>query len=49
MYQQIDPGGLIKKYFGYSNQKAKEALQILSDEQIIEIRKKTDIGGVNND
>jgi hypothetical protein len=36
----------VKKYFGYSNQKAKEALRILSDEQIDEIIRKTDIGGV---
>jgi hypothetical protein len=36
----------VKKYFSYSNQKAKEALQILSDEQINEIRRKTDKGGV---
>ena len=36
----------IKTYFGYSNQKAKEALHILSDEQIAEIKRKTDKGGV---
>jgi len=36
----------IKTYFGYSNQKAKEALNILSDEQIAEIKIKTDKGGV---
>ena len=35
----------VKTYFGYSNQKAKEALQILTDEQIAEIRKRTDKGG----
>ena len=37
----------IKVYFGYSNQKAKEALRILTDEQIAEIKRKTDKGGVN--
>lgn len=36
----------VKEYFGYSNQKAKEALRILSDEQINEIKRKTDKGGV---
>ena len=36
----------VKTYFGYSNQKAKEALRILSDEQIAEIKRKTDKGGV---
>jgi hypothetical protein len=37
----------VKKYFGYSNQKAKDALRILSDDQIAEIKAKTDKGGVN--
>ena len=37
----------IKVYFGYSNQKAKEALRSLTDEQIAEIKRKTDKGGVN--
>jgi len=36
----------VKTYFGYSNQKAKEALHILSDEQIAEIKRRTDKGGV---
>ena len=36
----------VKEYFGYSNEKAKEALRILSEEQIAEIRIKTDKGGV---
>ena len=35
----------VKEYFGYSNQKAKEALRILTDEQIAEIKIKTDKGG----
>ena len=35
----------VKTYFGYSNQKAKEALRILTDEQIAEIKRKTDKGG----
>jgi hypothetical protein len=37
----------VKEYFGYSNQKAKEALRILNDEQIAEIKAKTIKGGVN--
>jgi len=36
----------VKEYFGYSNSKAKEALRILSDEQIAYIKTKTDKGGV---
>ena len=36
----------VKTYFGYSNEKAKEALRILNDEQIAEIRRKTDKGGI---
>lgn len=36
----------VKQYFGYSNEKAKEALRILSDEQIAQIRIKIDKGGV---
>lgn len=36
----------VKEYFGYSNKKAREALRILNDEQIAEIKRKTDKGGV---
>lgn len=36
----------VKLYFGYSNKKAKEALSILSKNQLDEIKKKTDKGGV---
>lgn len=36
----------VKEYFGYSNSKAKEALRILSDEQIAYIKTKIDKGGV---
>ena len=39
----------VKVYFGYSNEKAKDALRILNEDQIAEIRAKTNIGGVNND
>jgi len=36
----------VKEYFGYSNSKAKEALRILSEEQIAYIKTKIDKGGV---
>ena len=36
----------VKTYFGYSNEKAKEALRILNDEHIAEIKRRTDKGGV---
>jgi hypothetical protein len=36
----------VKKYFGYSNEKAKEALRILTDEQVAEIKRITTKGGV---
>mgnify|MGYP003351081320 CR=1 FL=1 len=36
----------VKKFFGYSDEKAKDALRILSEEQIAEIKRITDTGGV---
>ena len=36
---------LISEMFGYSKAKAKEALNVLSEEQLKEIRKKADKGG----
>ena len=36
----------VKEYFGYSDAKAKEALRILSDDQIAYIKTKIDKGGV---
>lgn len=38
----------IKTYFGYSNSKAREALRILTDEQIADIKTRIDTGGVKN-
>ena len=38
----------VKEYYGYSNQKAKSALEILSDEQISTIKIKLNKGGRNN-
>jgi len=37
----------VKEYFGYSNEKAKDALRILTNEQLEQIRKYTDKGGTN--
>jgi hypothetical protein len=36
---------LVQEYFGYSSEKAKEALRILSDEQLSEIKLKLNKGG----
>lgn len=36
----------VKEYFGFSNEKAKEALRILNDEHITLIKEKTNKGGV---
>jgi hypothetical protein len=36
----------VKEFFGYSNQKAKDALSILTDEQIADIKIRIDKGGV---
>lgn len=36
----------IKEYFGFSNEKAKQALRVLNDEQITLIKEKTNKGGV---
>ena len=37
----------VKEYYGYSNEKAKKALDILSDEQIATIKEKLKKGGLN--
>jgi len=36
----------VKKYYNYSNQRAEEALSILTDDQLSEIEKFLDVGGV---
>lgn len=38
---------LIKEYYKYNDQKAREALSILSEEQLNDIRKKLNKGGLN--
>lgn len=43
----IDDLDAVKEYYNYSNEKAKEALAVLSDDQIIEIKKLLNKGGLN--
>jgi hypothetical protein len=45
--ETIEDLDVVKEYFNYSNEKAKEAMTVLSNEQIIEIRKLTNKGGLN--
>jgi hypothetical protein len=46
--KRVDPKNLniVKEYYGYSNEKAKEALSILSDADIAYIKTELDTGGV---
>jgi hypothetical protein len=37
---------IIKQYYGYSNEKASQALKILTPEQISYIKQRLDIGGM---
>ena len=48
---KIDNLELVKEYFGFGNEKAKDALEILSSEDIEEIKRKLAKGGMekNND
>lgn len=39
---------IVKEYYNFSNEKAKEALAVLTDDQIDEIRKRLDRGGAKN-
>lgn len=43
---KLDDLECIKKYYGYSNEKAVQVLNILNKEQIRYIRKKLDTGGI---
>jgi redox-regulated HSP33 family molecular chaperone len=45
--ETIENLDLIKEYYNCSNEKAKEALSILSDAQIEEIKKNLNKGGLN--
>tara|TARA_B100001939_G_scaffold346342_1_gene364914 strand:+ start:1730 stop:2113 length:384 start_codon:yes stop_codon:yes gene_type:complete len=42
---KIDDIDCVKQYYGYSNEKARQALKILSKEQLEYIRKRLDTGG----
>jgi len=44
----IDDLELIKEYYGYSTEKAKDALLVLSNDHINEIKKKLNKGGLND-
>ena len=43
--EQIENLELVKKYYGYSNEKAKQVLNILTREQLSFIRDRLEIGG----
>ena len=45
--ETIENLNAVKEYFKYSNEKAQEALSILSDEQISAIKEKIDKGGTD--
>jgi len=46
--EEIDNLDAVKEYYNYSNDKAKEALKVLSDADINEIKRKTRKGGLND-
>ena len=43
--EQVDDLDLVKKHYGYSNEKAKVAVSLLTKTQIEQIRNKHDMGG----
>ena len=45
--KKLDDLEYVKEYYGYSNEKAKVALDILDDEQISAIKRRTRKGGKN--
>ncbi len=44
--EKIEDLECVKKYYGYSNEKAAQALKILNNEQLKIIKQKLDIGGI---
>jgi hypothetical protein len=42
----LDNLDIVKAYYGYNNEKALEALKLLSKEQINYIKEKLNVGGV---
>ena len=45
--KKIEDLQYVKEYYGYGNEKAKQALDILSDEQIATIKENLNKGGLN--
>ena len=43
----IEALDIVKEYYSFSNEKAKEALAVLTDDQIDELRKRLNKGGAN--
>ena len=43
---KVDNLNIIKKYYGYSNEKALQALRLLTNEQLDYIKKRLDTGGM---
>ena len=46
--EDIDGLEAVKEYYNYSNKKAKEAMLVLSNDQIDDIKRLTDKGGLND-
>jgi hypothetical protein len=46
--EKIEDIECVKTFYGYSDTKAREALQLLSEEQIQKIKEETEIGGLRN-
>ena len=44
--EKLDDLDIAKEYYGFGNEKAKNALQVLTDEQLAYIRRKLNQGGV---
>ena len=44
--EKLEKVELVKEYYGFSNEKAKDALRILSEDQLAYIKDKLDKGGV---
>ena len=44
--EDVENLDLVKSYYGYSNDKARQALKLLSDDQLKTIKSKLDTGGL---
>lgn len=47
--EKISDLEVVKEYYQYSNEKAKEALKLLTSDHINEIKRRLNKGGINND